>query len=1385
MRNARLNRLKSYSWLIFFTLTVVCSFQAAAQTVTDLTIGTSYIDSLSANGDIRYYKVPIQSGKKIFVLLDKESRYYTYLSVSEGGLPDRGSNYDATDQGVELQGQAGGYAYVRVELAQSLSGDPPTVSYSITSHDETTFPRLTFGQTLSNQNLKWNGDASWYQVPIQAGNKVFALLDKDSRYYTYLAISGGGLPDRGSNYDATDQGAELLGQAGGYAYVRVELAQSLSGDPSTVSYSITAHDETTFPRLTLGQTLSNQELKWNGDKQWMLLKLDSVTPIVISVNTTIPWYGSLNLKNSGLPIQQPYLSASGNENLELALPGAQAGSYYINVTSNTSNPVTYSILADSNITQTDILFNQWQEIAINRNKQKSFRVNVPGSTENLFFLVRKSTKIGHHGTWTGNISVMKEGKIIAEEEGMDDFDAQFKNAGGGIYNIIVWSNDDADGQIKVCDHLDSLNLGDWHKGLVLKGWGHDWTQVDIPSGVDSLFFETQGFGIYSNMNIYYDSLSNKTDHWYFDNYRNGFHLTGKLANPKAGRYYFKYEDSDNVEGGTSQERDYLINVDITKISERPALKPQIFGLSTYEVGLAPVTIEIYGNKIDSLSHITIFNEFDTLRSDTILKNYFNNAISAFFDFSSFKKGIYSLIASFSNKENILLANQLTISDSTKLNYWCDIIGSNKIRIERESSYIIEYGNSGNFNISNLEILVWLPNNVYAKIVDESGSNLAVINMLPKSSIENNGFQIIDWNLPPKTSKRLKLKILVKNNIGRFELNWKVTDLFNQFPSQSEKSKINNYKRDDIKYSIEGQEWYGSKINCTLLSCNSETTEHAVIILPVFDINRNIIDFEAWTEITTCFDERCIDNTAEVKKFKLDELNSLMPDLIVTSGKKIKLTYDEIEAYRKELQNHIGHTHKEQPFKNVEANEFDCIGILEYLAEKAGINSGKGFIENEYQYSYEGYLWKEAHGIPISDHLPVVQFMPPEKGNNADNTKTIDAVSSSTPEDKYGTTGSESPKNLTTELQRYVSKDNTLTYRIDFWNKETATAPAQQVFVKDTLTTNLNDFTLAFTEFGFLRWTVPLSGGQYFNVNIDMRPDMNLIVNAEGNYDYNSREISWTFRSLDPITMELTEDPLAGFLLPIDTSGYQVGWVEYKIEPDKNLPTGAAIINRAWVNFDGIGPTNPAPKEAPWLNTIDAVAPISEVKPEITHLDSTSYRVSWFGEDDDGGSGIVYYNIYISEDNVTYKPWITNTSETSAVFTGEINHTYYFYSKAKDGAGNIEKAPLSFDASILINSIEENIANEVKTLMLISRPNPFNNKTEITYNLPENGKVLLQLFDIHGALIKTLVNEIQFFGPHSYQLDNENRPAGIYFARLAYTNSKESVVQSIKIVQSDL
>jgi hypothetical protein len=63
------------------------------------------------------------------------------------------------------------------------------------------------------------------------------------------------------------------------------------------------------------------------------------------------------------------------------------------------------------------------------------------------------------------------------------------------------------------------------------------------------------------------------------------------------------------------------------------------------------------------------------------------------------------------------------------------------------------------------------------------------------------------------------------------------------------------------------------------------------------------------------------------------------------------------------------------------------------------------------------------------------------------------------------------------------------------------------------------------------------------------------------------------------------------------------------------------------------------------------------------------------------------------------------------------------------------------------------------------PNPFNPSTAINFTLPAAGNTVLEVFDIQGRLVSTLVNRELFSGQHSINFDASNLSSGVYIYRL--------------------
>jgi hypothetical protein len=153
----------------------------------------------------------------------------------------------------------------------------------------------------------------------------------------------------------------------------------------------------------------------------------------------------------------------------------------------------------------------------------------------------------------------------------------------------------------------------------------------------------------------------------------------------------------------------------------------------------------------------------------------------------------------------------------------------------------------------------------------------------------------------------------------------------------------------------------------------------------------------------------------------------------------------------------------------------------------------------------------------------------------------------------------------------------------------------------------------------------------------------------------------------------------------------------------------------------------------------------------------------------------------------------NMSDSSTV---QICHTFFAYSeyfqeiryyqapfiefKLTDGVPN---SGVPREGHVILERPEVNsikpASNSLETFVLNSNyPNPFNSNTKIDYSLPNFDKVKLQVYDITGKLVQTLVDENQNSGKYSVNFDGSNLPSGIYVYQLqvgSYSQTKKMVI----------
>ena len=295
----------------------------------------------------------------------------------------------------------------------------------------------------------------------------------------------------------------------------------------------------------------------------------------------------------------------------------------------------------------------------------------------------------------------------------------------------------------------------------------------------------------------------------------------------------------------------------------------------------------------------------------------------------------------------------------------------------------------------------------------------------------------------------------------------------------------------------------------------------------------------------------------------------------------------------------------------------------------------------------------------------------EGGSDADAGGDTDIRQPNDPNDKVGPRGG--------GTAQYITGQSVLPYFIYFENQATASAPAQNVTITDTLDLGLNPNTLSFGVIGFGTQAFSPPGGlNDFNTLVDLRPAQPFEVKISAHYDAPSNTITWLYQTIDPDTGETPNDPSLGFLPPDVTSPQGQGYVYFTAVPYPGQPSGTLIQNQATIVFDFNQPIS----TATWMNTLDVDLPVSAVAALPSTESSACFTVSWSGTD--VTSGIQGYTIFVSDNGGAFTRWLVDTALTSSSYTGVAGHTYAFYSEAIDAAGNVEQKTTA-DTSTTVNA----------------------------------------------------------------------------------------------------
>ena len=250
-----------------------------------------------------------------------------------------------------------------------------------------------------------------------------------------------------------------------------------------------------------------------------------------------------------------------------------------------------------------------------------------------------------------------------------------------------------------------------------------------------------------------------------------------------------------------------------------------------------------------------------------------------------------------------------------------------------------------------------------------------------------------------------------------------------------------------------------------------------------------------------------------------------------------------------------------------------------------------------------------------------------------------------------------------------AKVSRLGYTIEFENGgEADAAPVNVAELKSVLAPDIFELSsFAVREVRIGGKSLSFDGRKTFHERLDMRPERNAVADIVCEFDEATGYVAWRISSLDPATMNVTEDK-AYAILPANIDGWGMAEIVYDIQLRENLADGLIVDNSVNIAFDGTETAAPA-----WRNILDLSLPESRI--DVMEETAGGYRFEISGNDT--GSGIWKYELYRkNEADGTWMPVMTDIYDVKFEYLAEKSpDTPQFATVAIDRAGNVEISPL--------------------------------------------------------------------------------------------------------------
>lgn len=215
---------------------------------------------------------------------------------------------------------------------------------------------------------------------------------------------------------------------------------------------------------------------------------------------------------------------------------------------------------------------------------------------------------------------------------------------------------------------------------------------------------------------------------------------------------------------------------------------------------------------------------------------------------------------------------------------------------------------------------------------------------------------------------------------------------------------------------------------------------------------------------------------------------------------------------------------------------------------------------------------------------------------------------------------------------------------------------------------------------------------------------------------------------------------------VDTTGYAQGWGYYYRSPTVNYVAGvfvSTLFANADTTSDDPFPPNMLTLPTNWIDSDQAMS--------IAEQNGGSAFRAQYPE--------IYLEMYGGNFYWLDSAWQNHFIWVITYFTEELEQSIEFYIDMQNGQ--------------LLRTVntKEPVRNQLPQSVILSQnyPNPFNAETNISFTLPRDNQVTLQILNNNGQLVTTLIRQKMTAGTHTVKWNATSFPSGVYYYRVQVGN----------------